>query len=59
MAAISREEAQKFINNLRIENGALTEDDINFLKRERPRILQILDTVRHKLGASTKTYRLP
>ena len=59
MAAISREEAQQFIDNLRIDNGALTEEDIDFLKRERPRVLRALDTVRRKLGASTKTYGLP
>ena len=59
MSIISKEEAREFIDNLRIDNGALIEEDINFLKRERPRILRSLDTVRRKLGASTKTYGHP
>jgi hypothetical protein len=56
MTVNSRQEAREFIDKLRIDNGGLTKDDVEFLKQTRPHILRSLDTVRRKLGAATKTY---
>jgi hypothetical protein len=52
MSRLSRQDARDFIDNLRIENGGLTEIDIDFLKRERPHIWTSVDSLRRKLGAS-------
>ncbi|TGO51966.1 hypothetical protein BOTNAR_0339g00020 [Botryotinia narcissicola] len=48
------EKAQKFIDELRRENGGITKEDREFLKREKPDILRSFDNIRRKLGASTQ-----
>ncbi|KAF7958935.1 hypothetical protein EAE96_002461 [Botrytis aclada] len=46
--------AQEFIDDLRRENGGITKEDREFLKREKPDILKSFDNIRRKLGASTQ-----
>ncbi|TGO13902.1 hypothetical protein BTUL_0061g00190 [Botrytis tulipae] len=48
------EKAQKFIDELRRENGGITKEDRQFLKREKPDILRSFDNIRRKLGSSTQ-----
>jgi hypothetical protein len=42
MSRLSRQETRNFNDKLRSENGGLTKDDIDFLKRNMPHILKVL-----------------
>jgi hypothetical protein len=50
-----REQACAFIDDVRIDNGGITREDEEFLKRERPHLLRVIYSQRKKLGAATKT----
>lgn len=52
----SRDEARSFINNLRIDNGGITAEDVEFLTRTRPHLLKSINALRQQLGSSTKMY---
>ncbi|KAF1816496.1 hypothetical protein P152DRAFT_428616 [Eremomyces bilateralis CBS 781.70] len=56
MATISRKEADQFIKNLRTKTGGITQDDRDFLKKhDRLDLLEVILTLRRRLGASTRT----
>lgn len=50
------EDARKFIDKLRVDNGGISREDREFLERERPNVLISLESVRRKLGASTRMF---
>lgn len=58
MDSSARREARMFIDNLRIDNGGITPDDVEFLKQTRPHLLKSINALRQQLGASTKMYVL-
>lgn len=56
MSTLSREEARQIIEDIRIDNGAISPDD---RKKTPPSVLASIETLQRKLGASTKTYPFP
>jgi hypothetical protein len=55
MAFLSRDQARRFIDDLRKKNGGMTAKQREFLQREDPDILEMFENIRRKLGAATKT----
>jgi len=56
MDSVARDEARDFIDQLRIHNGVITPDDIEYLKKNRPHVLESIYSMQQQLGASTKLY---
>ncbi len=56
MEVTSRQEARKLIDKLRIHNGGLTPQTIEFLQSTEPEVLETIYALRRQLGASTKMY---
>jgi hypothetical protein len=58
MTIKSKEEAQKFIEQVAEENGLVTPDEREFLEKYKPGILKKLNNLRKQLGSATRTYVL-
>jgi len=56
MDSDARKDARDFIDELRMTNGGITPEDIEYLKENRPRVLQSIYSMQQQLGASTKLY---
>jgi hypothetical protein len=56
MSVLSRKAARYIIDSIREDNGGISQAD---RKKTPPAVLKALESVRAKLGASTKTYHFP
>lgn len=55
MPDLSREQAQLIVAEMRVRNGGLSDE----IRAKTPRdALEVIESLRHSLGAATKTYAL-
>ncbi len=53
-----RQDAKEFIDEVRTTNGGATKEDIEFLKKNKPKFLKSFFSLQDQLAASTKMYVL-
>ena len=56
MSELSREEARKFIAEVREDNGGISAEDRAFLEKNLPSALRALQNTRRHLAGSIKLY---
>jgi len=58
MPIASKNEAQRFIEQVAEDNGLVTPEEREYLERGTPGLLKKIDNLRSKLGHATKAYAL-